>query len=148
MKKINLKKDQLQIYKRENSKAWQIKLKLPRQKAIRKSSGSKILEEAKKTALGIYDEILNNKKYAFDINKSYNYKKIHLVESKKLNKKEIECFLDESEKYIHFNKKTKKKSTLLEGRSIFNLFFEDSTRTRTSFEVAAKRLGADLINVA
>ena len=148
MKKINLKNDQLQIYKRENSKAWQIKLKLPRQKAIRKSSGSKILEEAKKTALGIYDEILNTKKYALDINKSYNYKKIHLVESKKLNKKEIECFLDESEKYIHFNKKTKKKSTLLEGRSIFNLFFEDSTRTRTSFEVAAKRLGADLINVA
>ena len=148
MKKINLKNDQLQLYKRENSKVWQIKLKLPRQKAIRKSSGSKILEEAKKTALGIYDEILNTKKYAFDINKSYNYKKIHLVESKKLNKKEIECFLDESEKYIHFNKKTIKKSNLLEGRSIFNLFFEDSTRTRTSFEVAAKRLGADLINVA
>ena len=37
---------------------------------------------------------------------------------------------------------------MLEGRTIFNLFFEDSTRTRTSFEVAAKRLGADLINVA
>ena len=37
---------------------------------------------------------------------------------------------------------------LLKGRTIFNLFFEDSTRTRTSFEVAAKRLGADLINVA
>ena len=148
MKKINLKNDQLQIYKRENSKVWQIKLKLPRQKAIRKSSGSKILEEAKKIALDIYNKILNSKKQTFGISKNYNYKKIHLVESKKLNKKEIECFLDESEKYIHFNKKTKKKSTLLEGRSIFNLFFEDSTRTRTSFEVAAKRLGADLINVA
>ena len=37
---------------------------------------------------------------------------------------------------------------MLEGKTIFNLFFEDSTRTRTSFEVAAKRLGADLINVA
>ena len=148
MKKINLKNDQLQIYKRENSKAWQIKIKLPRQKAIRKSSGSKILEEAKIIALDIYDKILSTNKYAFDINKSYSYKKIHLVESRKLNKKEIECFLDESEKYINFNKKTKKKSTLLEGRSIFNLFFEDSTRTRTSFEVAAKRLGADLINVA
>ena len=36
----------------------------------------------------------------------------------------------------------------MKGRTIFNLFFEDSTRTRTSFEVAAKRLGADLINVA
>ena len=148
MKKINLKNDQLQLYKRENSKVWQIKLKLPRQKAIRKSSGSKILEEAKKIALDIYTKILNNKKQSFDISKNYNYKKIHLVESKKLNKKEIECFLDVSEKYIQFNKKTIKKSNLLEGRSIFNLFFEDSTRTRTSFEVAAKRLGADLINVA
>ena len=37
---------------------------------------------------------------------------------------------------------------MLEGRTIFNLFFEDSTRTRTSFEVAAKRLGADIINVS
>ena len=44
MKKINLKDDQLQLYKRENSNLWQIKLKLPRQKAIRKTSGSKIFE--------------------------------------------------------------------------------------------------------
>ena len=83
MKKINLKKDQLQIYKRENSNVWQIKLKIPRQKAIRKSSGSKILEEAKKIALDIYTKILNNKKQSLDISKNYNYKKIHLVESKK-----------------------------------------------------------------
>ena len=148
MEKINLKNDQLQIYKRENSNVWQIKVKLPRQKSIRKSSGSKILEEAKKIALNIYNINLNNKKQKFNISKNYYYQKIHLVESKKLKKKEIECFLKESEKYIHFNKKTIKKSNLLEGRSIFNLFFEDSTRTRTSFEVAAKRLGADLINVA
>ena len=52
MKKIDLKNDQLQIYKRENSEVWQIKLKMPQQKAIRKSSGSKILEEAKKTEIG------------------------------------------------------------------------------------------------
>ena len=85
-----------------------------------------------------------NKKQSYDISKNYNYKKIHLIESKQLIKKEIECFLNESEKYINFNKKIIKKTNLLEGRSIFNLFFEDSTRTRTSFEVAAKRLGADL----
>jgi len=148
MKKINLKDDQLQLYKRENSNLWQIKLKLPRQKAIRKSSGSKILEEAKRIALKMYARILKTKKQFFKINKNYNYKKIHLIESSKLNKKEIECFLKESIKYIKFNKKNLKKSNLLEGKTIFNLFFEDSTRTRTSFEVAAKRLGADLINVA
>mgnify|MGYP001279080066 FL=1 len=55
MKKLNLKKDHLQIYKRENSEFWQIKIKLPRQKSIRKTSGTKILEEAKKIALKNYE---------------------------------------------------------------------------------------------
>ena len=79
---------------------------------------------------------------------NFNFKKKHLIESKNLSKKEIECFLTESEKYIKFNKKRIKKLDTLKGRTVFNLFFEDSTRTRTSFEVAAKRLGADLINVS
>ena len=83
-----------------------------------------------------------------NIKKSYPIKKIHLINSKDLNKEDIECLLNESDKYIEFNKQNIKKSKVLEGRMIFNLFFEDSTRTRTSFEVAAKRLGADLINVA
>ena len=78
----------------------------------------------------------------------FDYKGKHLIESKKLSKKEIECFLKQSEKFIKFNKRKIKKLNLLKGRTIFNLFFEDSTRTRTSFEVAAKRLGADLINVS
>ena len=147
MKKINLKNDQLQLYKRENSNFWQIKLKLPRKKSIRKSSGSKILNEAKKIAIQLYleKEKKNEKK---NLLKNFDYKSKNLTESTNLTKKEIECFLDESEKYIKFNKKIKKRLNLLEGRTIFNLFFEDSTRTRTSFEVAAKRLGADLINVA
>ena len=134
MKKINLKNDQLQIYKRENSNVWQIKLKLPRQKAIRKSSGSKIQEEAKKIALDIYNKILINKKQTFNISRNYNYKKIHLIESKQLNKKEIECFLNESEKYINFNKKTRKKTNLLEGRSILIYFL----KTQLELEQALK----------
>ena len=69
MKKINLKDDQLQLYKRENSSVWQIKLKTPWKKAIRKSSGSKILEEAKKIALDLYLKISNNKTHSFKINK-------------------------------------------------------------------------------
>ena len=51
MKKINLKKDHLQIYKRENSKFWQIKLKYPKEKAIRLSTGTKILNDAKKNII-------------------------------------------------------------------------------------------------
>ena len=148
MKTIYLKKEHIKIYKRENSKFWQIKIKLPKQKSIRKTSGTKVLDEAKKIALNTYDKNIKNNKIELNINKNYSYKSYHLIESKNLNKIEIECFLKESIKYIAFNKKKLKKIDLLKGRTIFNLFFEDSTRTRTSFEVAAKRLGADLINVA
>ena len=146
MKSIFLESGHIKLYKRENSKYWQMKLKLPKQRAIRSSTGSKILKEAKKIALKNYSSfgIINKiKKTSKNI-----YKKIHLVETADLNKKEIEFILDEAKKFINFNKKRVKKSNLLEGRTVFNLFFEDSTRTRTSFEVAAKRLGADLINVA
>ena len=146
MKSIFLESGHIKLYKRENSQYWQMKIKLPKQKAIRSSTGSKILKEAKKIALKNYSsfEISNKiKKISKNI-----YKKIHLVETADLNAKEIKFILDEAKKFINFNKKRVKKSNLLEGRTIFNLFFEDSTRTRTSFEVAAKRLGADLINVA
>ena len=146
MKSIFLESGHIKLYKRENSQYWQMKIKLPKQKAIRSSTGSKILKQAKKIALKNYSsfEISNKiKKISKNI-----YKKIHLVETADLNAKEIKFILDEAKKFINFNKKRVKKSNLLEGRIIFNLFFEDSTRTRTSFEVAAKRLGADLINVA
>lgn len=143
-----LKSGHIKLYKRENSKFWQMKIKLPKQKAIRSSSGTKILKEAKKIALKNYS-ILNrqNKIKIKETSKNF-YKKIHLVETADLNKKEIEFIISEAQKFISFNKMKTKKINLLEGRTIFNLFFEDSTRTRTSFEVAAKRLGADLINVA
>lgn len=146
MKSIFLESGHIKLYKRENSQYWQMKLKLPKQRAIRSSTGSKILKEAKKIALKHYSSFgISNK-----IKKTSKniYKKIHLVETADLNTKEIEFILDEAKKFINFNKKRVKKSNLLEGRTVFNLFFEDSTRTRTSFEVAAKRLGADLINVA
>ena len=145
MKSIFLESGHIKLYKRENSQYWQMKLKLPKQRAIRSSTGSKILKEAKKIALKNYSSFgISNK-----IKKTSKniYKKIHLVETADLNTKEIEFILDEAKKFINFNKKRVKKSNLLEGRTIFNLFFEDSTRTRTSFEVAAKRLSADLINV-
>ena len=143
-----LKSGHIKLYKRENSKFWQMKIKLPKQKAIRSSSGTKILKEAEKIALNNYS--LLSKENKIKIKKTANniFKKMHLVETADLNKKEIEFILDEAQKFISFNKMKIKKNNLLEGRTIFNLFFEDSTRTRTSFEVAAKRLGADLINVA
>ena len=141
-----LKSGHIKLYKRENSKYWQMKVKMPKIKAIRSSTGSKILKDAEKIALKYYSSI--SSKTNINLKRTKNiFKKIHLVETADLTKKEIEHILDESKKYISFNKMKIKKINVLEGRTIFNLFFEDSTRTRTSFEVAAKRLGADLINV-
>ena len=146
MKTKLLKSGHIKLYKRENSNYWQMKIKLPKIKAIRTSTGSKILNDAEKIALKYYSTVI--KKTNISIKRSKNiFKKIHLVETADLTTKEIEFILSESTKFISFNKKRIKKLNLLEGRTIFNLFFEDSTRTRTSFEVAAKRLGADLINV-
>ena len=148
MKSKFLKSNHIKLYKRENSKYWQMKIKLPKQKAIRSSTGSKILKESEKIALKYYTSLSIENKIHIKVSSKNIYKKIHLVETADLDRKEIEFFLNEAKKFISFNKKRIKKNNLLEGRTIFNLFFEDSTRTRTSFEVAAKRLGADIINVS
>ena len=148
MKFKYLESGHIKLYKRENSQYWQMKIKLPKQKAIRSSTGSKILKESEKIALKYYSSLSIENKFHIKKRSKIIYKKIHLVETADLNNKEIEFLLNEAKKFIGFNKKRIKKNNLLEGRTIFNLFFEDSTRTRTSFEVAAKRLGADIINVA
>ena len=61
---------------------------------------------------------------------------------------EITAVLDVADLYVEQNRRTDKRSTELRGRTIMNLFFEDSTRTRTSFELAGKRLGGDVINMS
>ena len=55
--------------------------------------------------------------------------------------------LDRADSFVHVGSKAVKKVPLLRGKTIFNLFFENSTRTRTTFELAAKRLSADVINL-
>ena len=56
--------------------------------------------------------------------------------------------LDTAESFVGVTRREVKKVPLLRGKAIFNLFFEPSTRTRTTFEIAAKRLSADVINLA
>ena len=72
----------------------------------------------------------------------------HLLGIEGLSPEEISILLDRSETYVNQNRRADKTTPLLHGRTIINLFFEDSTRTRTSFELASKRLGGDLINMS
>jgi len=72
----------------------------------------------------------------------------HLLGIEGLTAGEIEFLLDLSESYVDFHKSDRGRRGLLAGRTVINLFFEVSTRTLTSFELAAKRLGADVINMA
>jgi aspartate carbamoyltransferase catalytic subunit len=71
----------------------------------------------------------------------------HLLGIEGLSPATITALLDLSQGYIEQNRQVDKKQSLLRGRTIINLFFENSTRTRTSFELAGKRLGGDVINM-
>jgi aspartate carbamoyltransferase catalytic subunit len=72
----------------------------------------------------------------------------HLLGIEGLNRTDIELLLDRSDTYVELNRRPEKKLSALRGRTIINLFFENSTRTRTSFELAGKRLGGDVINMS
>lgn len=65
-----------------------------------------------------------------------------------LDATEIVKILDHGDRYMAFANEPIKKLTSLRGRTVINLFFENSTRTRTSFELAAKRLSAEAINIS
>ncbi|MEE9480358.1 MAG: aspartate carbamoyltransferase catalytic subunit [Kiloniellales bacterium] len=72
----------------------------------------------------------------------------HLLGTEGLSAGEITFLLDLADTYVDLNRQEDKKKSLLSGRTVINLFFESSTRTRTSFELAGKRLSADVINMS
>ena len=72
----------------------------------------------------------------------------HLLAIEGMHPPEIAMLLDLAESYVLLNRSGKTQRDLLRGQTLINLFFEDSTRTRTSFELAGKRLGADVINMS
>jgi aspartate carbamoyltransferase catalytic subunit len=72
----------------------------------------------------------------------------HLLSIEGLPGEILRQILDTAESFVGVTQREVKKVPLLRGKAIFNLFFEPSTRTRTTFEIAAKRLSADVINLA
>ena len=71
----------------------------------------------------------------------------HILGTEQLSREDIELILDTADSFKEINSRTIKKVPTLRGRTIVNLFYEASTRTRTSFEIAGKRLSADTINI-
>src|SRR4051794_36799313 len=72
----------------------------------------------------------------------------HLLGMDGLSRPEIEALLDLADDYVALSRQVEKKAATLRGRTQINLFFEPSTRTQSSFELAGKRLGADVMNMS
>ncbi len=72
----------------------------------------------------------------------------HFLSTDGLNRPQAEALLDLADAFVGLSLRGEKKLATLRGRTMVNLFFESSTRTQSSFEIAAKRLGADTVNMA
>jgi aspartate carbamoyltransferase catalytic subunit len=79
---------------------------------------------------------------------SFVLNKRHLLGIEGLSREEISGLLDLAEEFVELNRQIEKKRASLRGRTQINLFFEASTRTQSSFELAGKRLGADVMNMS
>jgi aspartate carbamoyltransferase catalytic subunit len=72
----------------------------------------------------------------------------HLLGIEALSRDDIVGLLDLAEEFVQLNRQIEKKTSSLRGRTLINMFFEASTRTQASFELAGKRLGADVMNMS
>jgi len=77
---------------------------------------------------------------------AYFFPHRHLLDVEQLSMADITAIIDLASAYAAQNRSAGKKTDKLAGRTVVNMFLESSTRTRTSFEIAAKRLGADVVN--
>ena len=80
--------------------------------------------------------------------KEFAFPHRHLLGIEGLSAQDISFLLDLADAAIEVSRQVEKKRSTLRGRTLINLFFEDSTRTQSSFELAGKRLGADVMNMS
>lgn len=91
------------------------------------------------------DALIGHDAWNIQLDKNGNLK--HFLTTEGLGSDILTRILDTAESFANVNEKSVKKVPLLRGKTIVNLFFEASTRTRTTFELAAKRLSADVLNI-
>src|SRR5919205_3771628 len=82
------------------------------------------------------------------LGRTFPFPQRHFLSVLDLNEVEVANLLDLADGFVALNRQTSKKLDLLKGRTLMNLFFENSTRTQSSFELAGKRLGADVVNMS
>jgi len=80
-------------------------------------------------------------------NKAIKISQKHLLGIQDLSINDINLILKESQSFIKLNQSKNKRLNVLTGKTQINLFFEPSTRTQSSFELAGKRLGADVMSM-
>ncbi len=80
--------------------------------------------------------------------RTFPFPRRHFLSAGDLNAPDAMRLLDLADGFVALNRRTSKKLDLLKGRTLMNLFFENSTRTQSSFELAGKRLGADVVNMS
>src|SRR3990167_4209798 len=80
--------------------------------------------------------------------RTFPFPRRHFLSAMDLDVVEAGRLLDLADGFVSLNRQTTKKLDLLKGRTLMNLFFENSTRTQASFELAGKRLGADVMNMS
>src|SRR3982074_1095460 len=79
---------------------------------------------------------------------TFSFPKRHFLSATDLNEVEVANLLDLADGFVALGRQAAKKVDWLKGRTLVNLFFEASTRTQSSFELAGKRLGADVVNMS
>ncbi len=82
------------------------------------------------------------------LDRTFPFPRRHFLSVLDLNPVDVAGLLDLADGFVALNRQTAKKLDLLKGRTLMNLFFENSTRTQSSFELAGKRLGADTVNMS
>jgi aspartate carbamoyltransferase catalytic subunit len=78
---------------------------------------------------------------------TYRFEHDHLLSIEDLNRLDIDHILDLAEKYAEATRANQRPEPIMAGKTVINLFFENSTRTMSSFEIAARRLGADVVSM-
>jgi len=78
----------------------------------------------------------------------FSFPRRHFLSAGDLNAPQATDLLDLADAFVAFNRQQSKSLDILKGRTLMNLFFENSTRTQSSFEIAGKRLGADVVNMS